>query len=51
LLNKEVYSYTTSGKPLTTKEYKKHLSEIIKASDAGEIGYSTDQARKKIVKK
>jgi hypothetical protein len=51
LLNNDIYCYTTSGKSLSTKEYKNHLSEIIKVSDAGEIGYSTDQARKKIVRK
>ncbi|WP_348797545.1 hypothetical protein [Flavobacterium adhaerens] len=51
LLNNDIYAYSTAGKPFTTKEYKNHLNEIMKLSDAGEIGYSTDEARKKIIKK
>lgn len=48
LLDNEVYAYGTSGKPLSVKEYKNHLNEIITASDSGEIGYGTEDARKQI---
>lgn len=51
LLNSDVYAYTTAGKPLTVSEYKNRLDEIMKLSDAGEVGYSTEDARKRIVKK
>lgn len=51
LLNKDIYTYSTDGKPLTTEEYKNHLDEIMKLSDEGEQGYSTEDARKKIIKK
>lgn len=51
LLNKEVFAYSTDGKPLSVKEYKDHLEEIVNVSDAGERGYTTEEARKKIVKK
>ena len=51
LLNNTIYIYTTSGKPLSTKEYKNHLNEIMKVSDSGDIGYTTDEARKKIARK
>lgn len=51
LLNNNIYTYTTSGKPLSAKEYKNHLTEIMKVSDEGEIGYTTDEARKKIARK
>ena len=51
LLNNDVYTFTTSGKPLSTIEYKNHLTEIMKVSDAGEIGYATDEAGKKISRK
>lgn len=51
LLNSNIYTYTTSGKPLSAKEYKNHLTEIMKVSDAGETGYTTDEARKKIARK
>lgn len=51
LLDNEVYAYSTSGKPYTVKEYKNHLDEIIIASDSGEIGYTADQAKKKIIRK
>ncbi|HSD06915.1 hypothetical protein [Flavobacterium sp.] len=51
LLNDDIYAYSTDGKPLSVKEYENHLNEIIKLSDAGEIGYTTEEARKKIVKK
>ncbi|MES2241033.1 MAG: hypothetical protein V4497_12320 [Bacteroidota bacterium] len=51
LLNNDIYTYTTSGKPLTTKEYENHLTGIMKLSDAGEKGYSTEEARNKIIKK
>ena len=51
LLNKDIYTYSTSGEPLTVKKYKNHLNEIMKLSDSGEVGYSTEEARNKIVKK
>jgi hypothetical protein len=51
LLNNDIYTYLTAGKPLTAKEYKNHLNDIMKLSDAGEVGYTTEEARKKIVKK
>ena len=51
LLNNEVYAYTTSGKPLTTQEYKDHLTQIINVSDAGEVGYTTEEAKRKIIRK
>ena len=51
LLNKNVFTFTTSGKPLSAEAYKNHLTEIMNVSDAGEIGYTTDDARKKISRK
>ena len=51
LLNNDIYTYSTSGEPLTMNGYKNHLSEIMKLSDAGEAGYSSEEARKKIIKK
>ncbi len=51
LLDNDVYTYTTSGKSLSVKEYKEHLDEIIVASDSGENGYSTNEARNKISRK
>lgn len=51
LLDNDVYTYTTSGKSLSVKEYKEHLDEIIVASDSGEKGYSTNEARSKINRK
>jgi hypothetical protein len=51
LLDKDVYTFTTSGKPLSTSAYKNHLTEIIKVSEDGDIGYTTDEARKKISRK
>jgi hypothetical protein len=39
LLDKDVFTYTTSGKSLSVKEYKNHLDEIMIASDSGAIGY------------
>lgn len=51
LLNNDIYTYSTDGKSLTVKEYKDHLDGIMKLSDAGEVGYTTEEARKKIIKK
>ena len=51
LLNNDIYCFTTAGKALTAAEYKDHLTEIMKVSDANEMGYSTDEARQKIVRK
>ena len=36
---------------LHSKEYKEHLDEIIIASESGEKGYTTDEARNKISRK
>ncbi|GIZ09131.1 hypothetical protein [Flavobacterium sp. UMI-01] len=51
LLNNDIYTFTTDGKALTTKDYKEHLQQIMNVSDAGESGYTTEEARKKIIKK
>ncbi len=51
LLDQDVFTYTTSGKPLSVKEYKNHLDEIMTASDSGVIGYSTDEAKSKLKRK
>lgn len=51
LLDSDIYAYSTSGKPLTAKEYKEHLDQIMIASDAGAKGYSTEEAKNKILKK
>ncbi|WP_395053656.1 hypothetical protein [Flavobacterium sp.] len=51
LLDNDVYAYSTSGKPFTVKEYKNHLDQIMIASDSGAIGYTSDEARNKIVRK
>lgn len=51
LLNNDIYTYSTAGKPLSAKEYKNHLNGIMELSDAGEVGYSTEEAKKKIIKK
>ena len=51
LLNKEVHTFTTSGKPLSTEEYKNHLTGIMRVSEAGEPGFTTHEARKKISRK
>lgn len=51
LLDNDVYTYTTSGKPLTTAAYKNHLTEIMNVSEASENGYTTEEARKKISRK
>lgn len=51
LLDNDVYAFTTSGEPLSVKEYRNHLDEIMMASDAGEKGYTTEEAKNKISKK
>ena len=51
LLNNNVFTYTTSGKALSVKEYKNHLDKILIASDSGAIGYSTIEAKNKIIRK
>lgn len=51
LLNKNVLTYTTSGKELSVKEYKNHLDKILIDSDSGAIGYSTLEAKNKIMRK
>jgi hypothetical protein len=51
LLNNDIYTYTTSGKPLSVASYKNYLSKIMKVSEGGEVGYTTEQAKKKINRK
>jgi len=51
LLDKEVFTYTTSRKPLSVKEYKNHLDKIMIASDSGAVGYSTADAKNKLKRK
>jgi hypothetical protein len=51
LLDKDVFTYTTSGKPLSVKEYKNHLDTIMTASDSGAVGYSTEEAKNKVKRK
>lgn len=51
LLDKDVFTYTTSGKPLSVKEYKNHLDIIMTASDSGAVGYSTNDAKNKVKRK
>jgi len=51
LLNNDVYAYSTSGKPLSVKEYKQHLDQIMIVSDTEEKGYSTQEAKNKIIRK
>jgi hypothetical protein len=51
LLDNDIYAYTTSGESLSVKEYKEHLDKIIIASESGEKGYTTDEARDKISRK
>lgn len=48
LLDKDVFTYTTSGKPLSVKEYKNHLDQIMVATDSGAIGYSITEAKSKL---
>jgi hypothetical protein len=50
LLNNEVYTYSTAGKPLSVKEYRAHLDQIMIVSDSVEKGYSTQEAKNKIIK-
>ena len=51
LLDNDVFTYTTSGKPLSVKEYKNHLDKIMIASDSGAVGYSTVEAKNKLKRK
>ena len=51
LLDKEVFTYTTSGNPLSVNEYKEHLDTILIASDSGAVGYSTSEAKNKLKRK
>lgn len=51
LLDKDVFTYTTSGKPLSVKEYKNHLEKIMTASDSGAVGYSNEEAKSKLKRK
>jgi len=51
LLDEEVFTYKTDGTPLNTKEYQKHISKILKASEEPGNGYSTENAKAKVKKK
>lgn len=51
LLDQDVFTYTTSGKQLSVKEYKNHLEKIMIASDSGGVGYSTAEAKSKLKRK
>ncbi|HQZ24950.1 MAG TPA: hypothetical protein PLD18_06595 [Flavobacterium sp.] len=51
LLDKDVFAFTTSGKPLSVKEYKNHLDQIKTASDSGAVGYLTEEAKSKLKRK
>ena len=51
LLDEEAFLYKTDGTSLTKKEYQIHISKILKASEGGEKGYSTEEAKGKIIKK
>ena len=51
LLDNDVFTFTTSGKPLSVKEYKNHLDKIMIASDSGAVGYSTAEAKNKLKRK
>ena len=51
LLNNDIYTYSTSGKPLSVREYKEHLDQIMIDSDASKKGYTTQEAKNKIIKK
>ncbi len=51
MLDKDVFTYTTSGNPFSSKEYKNHLDKIMIASDSGAVGYSTIEAKSKLKRK
>lgn len=51
LLDNDVFTYTTSGEPLSVKEYKNHIEEMLKASDSGAVGYLTAEAKTKLKRK
>ncbi|WP_310555310.1 hypothetical protein [Flavobacterium sp.] len=51
LLDNEAYTYSTSGNSLSVKEFKNHLNKIMTASDSGEKGFTTDEAKRKIIRK
>lgn len=51
LLDEEAFIYKTDGTSLTKKEYQVHVSKIIQASEDGEKGYSTEEAKAKIKKR
>ena len=51
LLDKDVFTYTTSGKPLSVNEYINHLDKIMTVSDSGVVGYSTEEAKRKLKRK
>ena len=51
LLDNEVYAYSTSGNSLSVKEFKNHLNQIMTASDSEEKGFTTAEAKGKIIRK
>lgn len=51
LLDEEVFTYKTDGTALTKKEYQIHIAKVLQASEEGEIGYSTAEAKDKIKRK
>jgi hypothetical protein len=51
LLNNDIYCYTIAGKPLSAKEYKSHLTEIMNVAETPENRYTTAEAKAKIVRK
>lgn len=51
MLDNDIYAYTTDGKAISVNEYKENLDKIMIASDAGEKGYTTAQAKGKISRK
>lgn len=51
LLDNESYTFTTSGKSFSKNQYKQHVSEILMVSDLAETGYTTNEAKSKIIRK
>ncbi len=51
ILNNDIYCFTATGKPLNAREYKNHLTKIMTVSEIDQTGYSTSEARKKIIRK
>lgn len=51
LLDNDICTYTTSGKPLSVKEYRNHVEKIMSGSDSGGSGYTTAEAKSKLKRK